>query len=104
MKILKDVDKKFHDSIKKNAKESGLDQIGPESFSLYKTGIKSLGHKLHDFVDRGNVFIVGNDDYVWIVLMNLGSWFKTSPVLECVRTDMGFDIETENSYYRLDRN
>jgi hypothetical protein len=103
MKIFSKVDKKYHKDIKKNAKRVGLDLIGPEWFRLYKTGVKSLNYKMDDYVDQGEVSLVGNDEHVWIVVNNHGSWFKTSPVLECTKTRAGFDIETLNSFYRLEK-
>ncbi len=106
MKILKGIDEKYREAITKNAKEVGLDQVDQDLYKLYKTGNKgSAEHPAYtqdDFIERGYVSIVGNDKYVWIVVMNITSWWKTSPVLKCIKTEKGFNIETENSFYRLE--
>ena len=104
MKILSQVDKKFHKTIKKNAKLVGLDQIGSEEYRLYKVGTKANPDAPFEnqYIDRGLAYIVGDNKYVWITIMNWNTWFKSSPVLKCTKYRYGFEIETENSIYHLE--
>src|ERR1035437_9780826 len=100
MKILHGVDPKYLESIEKNAKLVGLDQIDSGRYNLRKTGSTSSPEEKYDqYINHGDVRIVGDDKYVWIAVMNIDSWFKTSQVIKCTKTDKGFDIETKNSFY-----
>lgn len=104
MRIYYRVDPKFHESIEKNAKSVGLDLIGPERFVLTKVSSKRDKQEYHNgYINEGVVFIIGNESDVWIMIENMNSWFKTSPVLKCTETATGFAIETKNSHYKLHR-
>lgn len=104
MKILSQVDKKFHKYIKKNAKLVGLDLIGPEEYRLYKVGTKADPDAPfeNEYIDRGKILIVGDDKYVWIAILNRDTWYKTSAVLKCTKYKYGFELETQNSIYHLE--
>jgi hypothetical protein len=93
------------DNAKKLARATGLNKIKAKvMYTLQKTGSKNASpHGYGDTMDcgRGNVTIVAQDNYVWILLSSPSDWFKTSPVLSCTKIDDGFKIETENSFYEL---
>jgi hypothetical protein len=103
MKIHPDV--KDKDTVKKLARSVGLNKIKTKPlYSLHKTGSKNASP--YGYVDQmncgtGNVFIIGVEEYVWLAVIGVNTWFKTSPVLSCVKFDGGFKIETKNSHYEL---
>lgn len=79
-------------------------------YMLCKVGEKkasSLGYPSRMLaLDRGNVSFVGatkdGTDHIWIVITNQDEWYKTSPVLSCLKQENNiFLIETENSFYEL---
>lgn len=98
--------------IKRLATSNGLSQIDfKQKYTLTKLGAKnksSLGYPDRMVaIDSGEAFLVGAEqnekEYIWIVLFgNNDDWFKTSPILSCLKTDKNsYLIETENSYYEL---
>jgi hypothetical protein len=95
--------------IKREAAIVGLDLIDyNELYKLVKVGSKDEAE--HEFVAliRGTFQIVGAPDpnsnrtLVWLAgtWVN-GDWYKTSPVLKCMKSGDNFVIETENSFYEL---
>lgn len=98
--------------IKRIAITIGLSEIDyNESYDLIKLGAKNqseLGYpdKMTAF-QKGKVYLVGNTDKdgincVWLIIENISSWFKTSPILSCKKSkNNSFLIETQNSYYKL---
>lgn len=92
--------------VRKLAKAIGLTSIKTSStYNLVKTGAKNAspyGYADEMYCERGNTYIAGNADYVFIIVTNgSGRWFKTSPVLSCTKIDGGYKLETENSFYEL---
>jgi len=90
------------------ARKIGLDQIDFNQFyKLKKTGVKN--EERHRYVDKGYVvkgspYVIGNGkDYVAIYISGIHEWFRTSPILGVKKiNNESFEIETENSFYRLD--
>jgi hypothetical protein len=103
MKIHPNVEDKEH--TKKLARQVGLNKIKAKpTYSLHKTGTKNespYGYKDKMDCGTGNVVIIAQADYVWIAVIGINTWFKTSPVLSCIPIEGGFKIETENSLYEL---
>lgn len=103
MKIHPEVQNK--EAVKTLARKVGLNKIKAKPiYSLHKTGAKNsspYGYADEMFCGSGNVYIIGTENHVWIAVIGLNTWFKTSPVLSCIKTDTGFNIETENSFYEL---
>lgn len=90
------------------AKKIGLTQIPQESYTLVKLGAKNSsprGYPDAFKVIRGVPAIVGDPEgrYVWIAIARISEWYKTSPILSVKQTELGFEFETENSFYRLER-
>jgi hypothetical protein len=93
--------------IRANAMQVGLDKLDYEGFyTLKKLGAKNespLGYPNQYTVIKGSVCLIGNEDFVAIYMTGISEWFKTSPVMSCKKTKQGFKIETENSFYLLEK-
>ena len=91
------------------AQSIGLDSIDSQKvYKLKKLGSKKSSSKGYpDAFDviQGTVSLVGLDDQVWLLLLGSGrfEWFKTSPILSCKETELCFELETENSFYILEK-
>lgn len=93
----------------KNAKELALDQIDSESsYSITKTSSKN--HSPYGYDDgrtfvTGQVFLVGDQKYVWLYVLGHGlyAWFSTSPIVKCTKIGNDFEVETHNSIYFLEK-
>lgn len=87
------------------AKLVGLDKIDyDKKYTLFKTEAKNkstTGIPDDGYIDRGNVYIIGNEKQSALYLMNHDSWFKTSQVLSCEPIELGYRVETNNSIYEL---
>lgn len=101
---------KHKSEIKRVATLIGLNEIDfDETYALYKTGAKNpsrMGYPDEMLaMSRGTPFVVGavegSETYVWLVVVGLNDWFKTSPILSCRQEGNIFKIETQNSYYEL---
>jgi hypothetical protein len=93
------------ENAKKLARKVGLNKTKAKTvYSLYKTGAKNTsprGYSDTMYCGEGNCLVIAVDQHVWIALIGPNTWFKTSPVLSCVKFDGGFKLETENSFYEL---
>ena len=90
------------DVVQLKAKSVGLSEVKDGTYLLRKTGAKNkskLGYLDSFDVIIGEVFLVGNEDEVWVMFGDGNGWYKTSPVVSCTLTDMGFKFETWNSFY-----
>ena len=97
--------KKYTKDIEANAKKVGLDKVDfTKNYVLSKTGAKkesSHGYPNEMEAARGQVQVIGNEDYVWILVSDHSYWFKTSPILSVRKVKDKYKIETENSFYEL---
>lgn len=97
--------------LKPLAVKTGLININPNTEYMFcKVGekkVSSMGYPSRMLaLERGDVSLVGatkdGTDHIWIVITNQDEWYKTSPVLSCLKQENNiFLIETENSYYEL---
>lgn len=91
----------------KAAKKAGLTKIDEALYTLIKTGSKNvspLGYK-DQFIalERANIYMITNEGYAFIVAFKDANYFKTSPVLSTKKKGKDYFIETENSFYKLER-
>lgn len=92
------------------ATEVGLDQIDySKGYSLRKRSSKRDAGYPEGFLALrdGYYYVVGGKQgdelYVWIYGVRYnGEWFKTSPVINVIKKDNGFILETWNSFYDMD--
>jgi hypothetical protein len=91
---------RYHRKIKDKSRELGLDKIKHIPYDVYKVGSKTGSVEQERRVITGVPTLCGNSDAVWL-LIEAGTWYKTSPVVSCVQSDNGFLVETENSVYEL---
>jgi len=92
------------EEVELKARSIGLGILKDDEYRLTKSGAKNKSPYYEDTMDCGTgiVFVLAQDDHVWISLIGENKWFKTSPIV-AVGTDNGnILIETENSYYKLE--
>jgi hypothetical protein len=92
------------DNVRELAKSVGLDQLNyDKEYSIYKTAVLQPFYPLEEplFTGRGNILLIGMNNFVWIHIANFNNWFKTSPISSCEKQKDVFIIKTANSIYEL---
>ena len=98
------------DLIIQEAEKLGIDCIKEDSvYSLKKLGSKKQDLQSYDHYDAvsGLVYLIGGkkeDGSPFVALFfggNGSRWFKTSPIIGCIKMGSKIEIETKNSYYLM---
>jgi hypothetical protein len=92
----------------KLAKSTGLDLIDYKSmYSLTKIGTKDRREALYEVknlvMTASKVQVIAKGTSIWIYLTNAFGWFRSSPIVSCIKVKGGYQIETENSFYKLEK-
>lgn len=90
------------------AKELGLDQVEKGQYTFIKTKSKNpspYGYKDGEVFSTGTPYMLGNEEasLVWFFIQEKNTYATTSPVLNIKKTERGYEFETENSLYKMDR-
>lgn len=87
------------------AKRAGLFKIDDTLYRVEKTEAKktsSRGYPDKFLVARSAACsILADQGQVWLYFDSFISWFKTSPVISCTKHKGYYEVETQNSIYRL---
>lgn len=105
-KIQPVVDPKYHAAIRARAKALGLNDLSSRArYKLTKTGFtwKDEIVEGHDAKQCGRVSLIGNDRGICIYITENGDWWSTSIIVNCSSITGIFVLETENSFYQLER-
>jgi hypothetical protein len=104
MKIHPDIPAELHDEITKAAMNSKLDSIENWDKTYHITKVSGNNNRTIALgpVGRGSLFLIGSGEWVALYLVSTDDWFRSSAVVSCTKNGDGYDIETENSVYKLD--
>lgn len=86
--------------IKELSSKLGLDKIEHIVYDVYKVGSKRGDDDRERRVMTGTPALIGDGNDVWLYF-EAGTWYKTSPIVSCIKSDNGFLVETRNSVYEL---
>ena len=91
----------------KLAKKVGLDKIDfTRPYQLKKLGSKDHAKNSYEtgYWTSGYPYLIGDGKKnVAIYVNGIHDWFKTSAILKVTPTEKGFELETLNSFYALER-
>jgi hypothetical protein len=108
MRPLDELPTKLKPLIKKRAKALGITtraNVSEKFCYLMKTGTQLEGKfKTPFMVCKGYPSLIGDEETgsVWIAVVGLRDWFKTSPIISCKTKKTHIEFQTENSFYRLE--
>lgn len=88
------------------AKKSGLTKIDNNCYNLIKNAAKNKNPTIPDeavCLYEGLYTICTYKKYAWLIGASEDGWYKTSPVLKVTKKGKHYLIETENSFYTLER-
>lgn len=85
----------------------GLDQIDyTQTYQLKKLSSKDHAKNSYEngYCARGYPYLIGDGKkHVAIYVNGIQDWFKTSSILSCKPNKKGFELETLNSFYILEK-
>ena len=94
--------KEYKDEMLASAHLNGLAKVLDVKYTIRKVREKSHGSlRIGDIYGPSKLVIAGQGLYTWI-FAETPYFFKTSPVVSCTLNGTGYDIETANSFYRLE--
>ena len=95
----------YHEEILEAAKKANLDVIEDWGSTFYLTKISGSDNRIipEGRVGRGSLSLIGSEGHVGLYLNSTDEWFRTSAVINCVKTDTGYEITTQNSVYKLEQ-